>query len=219
MVIPLFYVLLRIHAREGKWDSTGDVGILKIVTNDILTDDHSIDDDQVEDAIAARTSNRSIQNSKAIYNCVKFSITGDIKDIISSQFDNLSTTEDGIGLFKKLTTFTTVSLLQLPVLSFNSIMNFNPANYDYNVPVVNSKLIHFFVFTTTSTRQLLESELIQHVFNAYINILQPEIWAQWVRAKGEAFEEGTITKSQDFMNTATIKYNKIIGKDIFFAFQ
>jgi len=49
--------------------------------------------------------------------------------------------------------------------------------------------------------------------NVYIKILQPEIWAQWVRNKLDEFEEGSITVCQDFMNSAVIKYNKIIGED------
>ena len=169
---------------------------------------HYIDDIQVEDVQSTQINIRAIQNEKATYNCVKTSIRGDIEDTIFSQFDNLPMAEDGNDLFKKITTFTTVSSLQLSMLSFNDITNF-----EYNTPVINSKLIHLFVLATNSTRQLLESERIQHILNAYGKILQPEVWAQWFRAKIDAFEEGTIKKSQDFMNTATIKYNKIIGKD------
>ena len=35
------------------------------------------------------------------------------------------------------------------------------------------------------------------------------MWAQWVRNKIDSFEEGGITVCQDFMNSATMKYNKI----------
>ena len=90
-------------------------------------------------------------------------------------------------------------------------MNFNPFNYKFNIPVINSKLIHLFVLATTLTRQLLESKRIQHTLNVYSKIMQPDIWAQWVRAKVDIFKEETITKSQDFMNTVNIKYNKIIS--------
>ena len=43
----------------------------------------------------------------------------------------------------------------------------------------------------------------------YSKILQPEVWAQWVRNKVDAFEDGNVTNCQDFMNSAVIKYNKI----------
>jgi len=59
----------------------------------------------------------------------------------------------------------------------------------------------------------LPSERINHTLNVYSKILQPEIWAQWVRNKVDQFEEGSITVCQDFMNSAVIKYNKIIGDD------
>ena len=34
-----------------------------------------------------------------------------------------------------------------------------------------------------------------------------------MRSKIDNFEEGTITVSQDFMNSATMKYNKIVTKE------
>ena len=47
----------------------------------------------------------------------------------------------------------------------------------------------------------------------YSNILQPEAWAQWVRNKVDSFVEGTVTNYQDFMNSAVMKYNQIVGRD------
>ena len=35
------------------------------------------------------------------------------------------------------------------------------------------------------------------------------MWAQWVRNKIDSFEEGGIIVCQDFMNSATMKYNKV----------
>ena len=208
---PSFVVLLRIRAREGKWNSLGDEGILTLAGRNILTEYHSISDADIETARIARTNDRAIQNSKAMYNCIKSSITGDIRDTIFTQLDNMPENEDGVALFKKVTTLTTVSSLQLSLLSFNNILNFNPVDHGFNIPILNSKLLHLFVLATTSTRNLLDSERIQHTLNVYGKILQPEVWAQWVRNKVEDFEEGKITKCQDFMNTATIKYNKIAG--------
>ena len=69
--------------------------------------------------------------------------------------------------------------------------------------------MHLFVLATTEHRILDKAERIQHTINAYSKIFQPEIWAQWVRSKVDALEEGTLLSCQDFMKTATIKYNKI----------
>ena len=108
---PSFVVSLRIRAREGKWDAPGNEGILTIVGKNILMNYHYIDDIQVEDVQSTQINIRAIQNEKATYNCVKTSIRGDIEDTIFSQFDNLPMAEYGNDLFKKITTFTTVSSL------------------------------------------------------------------------------------------------------------
>ena len=68
-----------------------------------------------------------------------------------------------------------------------------------------------FVLATTTSRNLLHSERIQHTLNVYGKIMQLEMWTQWVWTKVNSFKEGNIMVYQDFMNRAAIKYNKIIG--------
>ena len=79
---PSFVVSLMVCTREGKWDYTANKGILTVARNNILTDYHSVTEKKIQDARIACTNHRSIQNSKAMYNCVKSSIGGDIKDTI-----------------------------------------------------------------------------------------------------------------------------------------
>lgn len=219
---PSFVISLRIRAREGGWDAVGTTdavtgvftpnptNIIDINDKNILTEYHSITDQEITTASTARVNNRAIQNSKAMFACIKSSIKGDIKNTIFTQFGNLPSIEDGDALFKTITTFTSVSSLQLSMLSFNNILTFNPHDYKFNIPVINNKLQHYFVLSTTSTRTLLDSEKIQHLLTVYGKILQPETWAQWVRNQVDAFEEGKITEVQSFMNKAVIKYNKIV---------
>ena len=207
---PSFVVVLRLRAKEGKWDAAGDTGILQVDGKDILTEYHSITNQHIEDARIARTNDRALQNSKAMYACIKSSVKGNLKDTIFTQFDNIPDYDDGVALFKKMTTFTTVASLQLSMLSFTNILNFSPSDLHFNIPAINSKLIHLFILSTTSSRKIDDSEQISHTLNAYGKIVQPESWAQWVRNKIDAFEEGTITVSQTFMNAAVMKYNKII---------
>lgn len=219
---PSFVVSLRIRAKEGKWDAAGTTdaatgittpnptNILDVAGRNILTDYHSISDADILAATTARRNDRGIQNSKAMFSCIKSSIQGDIKDTIFTQFGNLPSHEDGVALFKRITTFTSVSSLQLSMLSFNNILTFNPHDFQYNIPVINKKLVHYFVLSTTSSRTLLDAEKIQHLLTVYGKILQPESWAQWVRNKVDDFEDGNIINCQDFMNKAVIKYNKIV---------
>lgn len=113
-------------------------------------------------------------------------------------------------MFKRITTFTPVSSLQLSMLSLNNILIFDSHNYKYNIPVINSKIIHYFVLSTTSTCTLPEVKKIQHLLTVYGMILQPKTWLQWVRNNVADFEDGNITNCQDFMNKSIMKYNKVV---------
>jgi len=208
--IPSFVVALRLHAKEGKWDAAGDTGILTIDGRDILTNYHSIYTVDVDTACTNRTNDRALQNSRTMYACIKSSIKGDLKDAIFTQFENIPNYDNGMALFKKLITFTTVASLQLSMVSFTNILNFSPSDHQFNIPTINSKLIHLFILSTTSSSTLDNSERISHTINAYKKIMQPESWAQWARTKEDVFEEGNITVCQTFMNAAVMKYNKII---------
>jgi len=73
--------------------------------------------------------------------------------------------------------------------------------------------MNLFTLAITQHRTLNNSERIQHTLNVYSKILQPEVWAQWVRVKINSFEEEAITVCQDFMNSSTMKYNKIVTKE------
>lgn len=124
---------------------------------------------------------------------------------------NIPEPEDEIGLFKLITKFTTVSSFQLSNLSLQKIIKFNPSELHSNISEVNTGLVDFFVLATKKNRQLDQNEKIQHTINTYGKILQPKQWAQWTRNKAENFEDGRITDCQKVMNSATLKYNKIIS--------
>jgi len=177
---------------------------------DILTEYHSIDNTNIVAARLARTNDRALQNTRVMYSCIKNSIKGDLKNTIFMQLENIPDYDDGIALFKKPTTFTTVASLQLSMISFTNILNFSPSKLLFNIPAINSKLIHLFILSTTSSHTLDDSECISHTLNAYGKIVQLESWAQWMRTKVDSFEEGSITVCQEFMNAAVMKYNKII---------
>ena len=175
---PSFLFAVRIRAKQGKWNATGDKGILTIdvadINKELLTEYHYVTDAVIKIARVAHTNARTMQNSKAMYSCLKSSITGSIKNFISTQYGNLPPHEDGVAFFKQLTTFTTVSSLQLSSISFSNILHFNPFDYDFNISVVNSKLLNLFILATTTTREILEGKRLQHTFHVYEKIVQPE---------------------------------------------
>ena len=98
------------------------------------------------------------------------------------------------------------------MISFNNIITFDPAIYKFSILSINSKLINLFLLATTNTRVLLDAEKIQHTINVYSKIKQPEVWTQWVRNQVDIFEDGNILIYQDFINSALVKYNRIIGE-------
>ena len=110
---PTFIVALCVCAREVNWGAPNPYGILTIGATpadpdnnipafagyNLLTNYHNITQAQLTVAFNNCNNNRAIQNSKAMYCCLKASITGDLKTTVFDQIDNLPTHEDGRSLF------------------------------------------------------------------------------------------------------------------------
>ena len=96
-------------------------------------------------------------------------------------------------------------------MALDAILQFNHLDLEFKIPKINTKLSELFVLATTKTRKLDDLEHIQHTLNVCAKTFQPESWAQWVRNSIDIFEEGGHKVSQNFMNLATMKYNKIIN--------
>ena len=101
---PSFLVAVRVRAKQGKWNATAPEGISTIDVDDknenLLTEYHSVTDTAIEAARVARLNTHAMQNSKAMYACLKSSITGSIKNSIFIQYGNLPPYEDGVAFFK-----------------------------------------------------------------------------------------------------------------------
>ena len=144
-----------------------------------------------------------------MYACLKSSITGDLKANLFNQASNLPAHNDGPTLFLKLISLTMTASLQLSMLSFKQLLEFDPASCNFNISAVNTKINHLFVLATASQGHLSDLENIDHTITAYAQIKQPETWATWVRLQIYRFEEGLTTNCQAFMKSAAIKYLKI----------
>ena len=210
---PAFVIALRVRAVEANWVAAAPRGITTIAGKNLLTDYHSITDTEIELDRAARTNDRAIQNSKAMYRCIKSSITGDLRATLLDQAATTTPVEDGPTLFKKLTKYTMMSTSQLMLQSLRSILDFDPAEHDFSIPTINTKLNHLFMLATTPRRTLHDDERISHTIAVYAKIKQPELWAQWVREQMNAINNGTITNAQDFMNSAVLEYNHVCGQN------
>ena len=115
---------------------------------------HSITVDQLETTRIACTNDHATQNLQALYRYFEGSIIGPIKMTIFMQPDNLPEHEDGISLFKQITRFTAVSSVKLFNSSLGQILSFDPAEYNVNLSVMNTRLANLFVLATTGTRAL-----------------------------------------------------------------
>ena len=218
---PSFMMSLRVRSQKAKWNAAAPHGILTYdvqgTNRHLLTEYYDIPAPILETARTNRIDPRAIQNSLAFYTCLKDSIEGDLRATMFDQFGNLPEFEDGPLLLKKFTSFTMASTLQLSMQSFVQIQNLDPADYAFNISTVNTKMTHLFLLATTGQRRISEAEKIQHLLTAYTKIRQPEVWAQWVRGRVDAFDEGQITNSQAFMNSAALKYIKLSSSEEGFA--
>jgi hypothetical protein len=183
------------------------------VDRNLFAEHYAISEATLETARLTRTDDRALQNARTLYKCLKNSIEGDLRSILFDQDGNLPTHEDGPLFFKRLTSFTMAASLQLSVMSFQSILDLDPAEHNFNVPAINTKLNHLFVLATTRERNLTQEERIQHALTVYARIKQPELWAQWVRTQVDLFDAGTLNNCQAFMNAATLKFIKISAAD------
>jgi len=104
-----------------------------------------------------------------------------------------------------------VATLQLSLLSLNNILTYDPSVNDYKIVDINKSLSHLFTLARTTARPIDDAEKIQHTINVYLRIRQPEPWAQWCRNQSDLFDNGALTNSQNFMNQAVMKYNKIVS--------
>ena len=119
------------------------------VAKDLFSENFSISEAVLDTARLARTNARAIQNSKTLYKCLKSSIEGDLCATIVEQDGNIPLHEDGPLFFKRLASFTMAASLQLSMLSFQQILQFDPAEHNFSVPIINTKLNHLFVLATT----------------------------------------------------------------------
>ena len=100
---PSFVLKLRLRVTKGKWNNAAPRGGLTINAYNLLTDYHSIIDAQITTERAVRADNYVIQNFRAMLNCIKASISGDLLNTILGQYANIPTHTDGPSLFKELT--------------------------------------------------------------------------------------------------------------------
>jgi hypothetical protein len=182
---PDFMVSLKLRSDEANWGAAAPHSILLITSttnptlvHNLLQDYQRITDLDIAGAAVNQTDDRARQNATALYRALKQSLEGDIKSTLFQQLGNLPASEDGVALFFRLTQLTVTSSLQLAMISLTSILQFSPADYNFNIASINKALNHLFVLANTRERSLSQGECIQHTLTAYSRILQPDEWAR-----------------------------------------
>jgi hypothetical protein len=212
-----FVIALQLRARDANWDATPPFGILQIEDpNDptksyhLFSEYHRLTEPAIAQAAAARTDIRAKQNATALYRTLRLSLEGSVKSTMLHQTGNLQTNEDGVSFFFRLTQLTAVASLQLSMLSWKKIMEFDPTEYQFNIPVINTQLNELFIMAATVQRPLDEYARVEYVLQVYDRIKRPEQWVQWVQTQFTLIRSGVgIHSSQAFMNNATIIYSEI----------
>jgi len=101
---PSFIVSLQDRVAKGKWDVAAPHSILYFGTSpdkhNVLTSCRSVTDAVIATARTNRNDIRAIQNSTAMFKCIKASIRVTLRDTIFIQAGNLTTNTDGPIIFK-----------------------------------------------------------------------------------------------------------------------
>jgi hypothetical protein len=212
-----FVIALQLRARDANWDAPSPFGILQIEDpNDatksyhLFSEYHRLTEPAIAQAAAARTDIRAKQNATALYRTLRLSLEGSVKSTMLHQTGNLQANEDGVAFFFRLTQLTAVASLQLSMLSWKKIMEFDPTEFQFNIPVINTQLNELFIMAATVQRPLDEYARVEYILQVYDRIKRPEQWVQWVQTQFNLIRSGVgIHNSQAFMNTATITYSEI----------
>ena len=105
-----------------------------------------------------------------MFDVLKNSISGILKTTIFDQAGNLPTAHDGPSLFRNLMDLTAVASLQLSVLSFQNLLEFDPSAHGLNIPLISKRLTHLFTLVTTQSRSLPDTERLYHTITVYLKI-------------------------------------------------
>ena len=209
---PAFILELEIRGRACHWNDATS-GILKVSGHHLFTKFAQITNKDITQANTDRTNPRARQNAQALFRCLRKSITGSLKETIFGQIGNIPQDEDGVALFKQMAKYSTVSSLQLAIATTTDIQNLCPAELDFSISRINSRLVALFGLVTTQNTALDDSAKLQYTLTVYRKIRQPDAWAQWTRNQVDAVDSGTLKDCQTLMNNAAIKYAKIVQDD------
>jgi hypothetical protein len=166
-----FVIALQLRARGANWDATPPFGILTIEDPNnstksyhLFSEYQRLTEPAIAQAAAARTNICAKQNATALH----------VKSTMLHQTGNLQANEDGVAFFFRLTQLTAVASLQLSMLLWKKIMEFDPTEFQFNIPVINTQLNELFIMAATVQRPLNKYARVEYVLQVYDRIKRPK---------------------------------------------
>lgn len=126
---PSFVVSICLWANKGKWNTMIPQGILNINGHNILIYYYSDTEAYVATPYTTRNTNTNVQNTKAMYHCLKSFISSSLKHTSSSQAGNLTNHGD-----------CRISIAIYALLPQNWILRNTTSSFH----IIDTKLIHHY---------------------------------------------------------------------------
>ena len=204
--LPEFLNALKICAQQVGWTQAAPTGIVEIAGHNIFDNYQSITAATRTATHSTRADDRALQNSKALFDCLLWSISGTLKTQVIDQFDSLLT-NDGPDLLLMLIDLSGSNSLQVAQTAITELATFDPKVYKFVIPNINSAIQSLFV---RANRNLNDAEKILHIVSIYKKIQQPEVWSAWVSSRCDDVDSGTITTAVQLMNLGATKYHRLV---------
>ena len=199
--LAAFANALLLRARTFRWSTNGATDVVTITPNanpignaaganhtgfNLFIDYRSITLEMVEQARAARTNPRAIQNSKAMFECIAASLTGRIHSLLFEQAGNLPI-EDGPLLFIKAITCSQAIGTAATIDSIRRLDNFDPATVGYDIIKVNTTMFNLLNQAAAISGKAFSNDMqVAYMIKTYERIKQPEAWVRWVETQRAA---------------------------------
>lgn len=207
---PAFIVALKQKTMHCFWNDP-TTGIITIAGKNLFDDIRTITETELQTARAARTDPRAQQNSIALYETIRKSLTGDAFTSFFSQDGNLPTDKDGPLMFKAIQGFTTVQTVSSAVEVTDELSNFDPAKYKFNITVINQELSGLFLRAMQSPMGCTDQLQIAYILRTYRKIKRPAEWTHFVTQMESQQQSNppTITDPRILMNMAGARYREL----------
>ena len=211
---PLFINAFVHKARKCHWDATNPTGITKYGPQDLFQDIAQITTATLNAAFISRSDPRAKQNSKALFNALSDSISGNLRITLFEQgHQSFPSHQDGPLLLKSILDHTTIDTAPAANEAMQQMYLLDPATFNYNIVDINLELGRLFIRISQnpSFNQQNDGWRILNALQIYRKIQQPAEWARFVHDKDGDYHRGQITSLHHLYRDAERVYRECKG--------